>query len=164
MTLAAYRPATAADRVFIVSAWSSSYKAANAAGMIASEDWSTIMHRQIEKLLALPSVRTLVAFERSDPGFVYGFIVGDPDPQTRMVGTPPSPLTAPAVFYAYVKEPFRRVGIARGMFGALGIDPEATFFYACRTSVVSRVVDKIPRARWEPSVARYPKNQSKETA
>lgn len=160
MTLAAYRDATPADRTFIRSTWSSSYKAANAAGMIASEDWADVMHRQVDKLLDRSDVRAIVAFERADPTFLYGFIAGD------------TSSAVPIVFYVYVKEPYREAGRAdgkrvgdghaRGLFRALGVDPREPFLYACRTAVVTRLVDKIPRARWDPNVARYPKNQ-KET-
>ena len=145
MTIA-YRTALSSDRRFVVSAWSSSYKSANAAGMIWHEDWSTIMHGQIEKLLDRPGIRTAIAYENTDPDFVYGFICGD---------TPDEP---PVVMYVYVKEPYRKAGNARGMFAELGFDPRGSFVYACRTAVVSRLADKIPRARWSPEVARYPRN------
>lgn len=155
--IAAYRTATPADRQFVVSSWSSSYKASNSAGMIASEDWADVMHLQISKLLLRRDVRTVVAYEPSAPSFLYGFIAGD--------ATAP----VPVVFYVYVKEPYRKAGWrdgvrvgdghARGLLAALGIDPREPFLYACRTPVVTRLTDKIPRARWEPNAARYPKSK-----
>lgn len=160
MTL--YRDAKIDDRRFVVATWASSYKSAHAAGMIASEDWATIMHAQIEKLLDRPGVRTIVAYDRVARGqdFLYGFIAGDPS------------LLVPAVFYVYVKGPFRsqegadgkRSGPrhARGLFAALGVDPARSFRFACRTAVVSRLADKIPRGRFDPGVARY--QQHEETA
>lgn len=145
--IAAHRDAMSSDRAFIVSAWSSSFKASNSAGIIASEDWAGIMHGQLEKLLERRGVRAVVAYERTDPGFLYGFIVGDVS------------AGVPVVFYTYTKEPYRRTGIARRLFAALGVDPREPFLYACRTPAVTRMTDKIPRARWEPNVARYPKQQ-----
>lgn len=153
MTL--YRDAILDDRPFVVGTWSSSYKSAHAAGMIASEDWATIMHSQIEKLIDRPGTRTIVAYDRVSRGqdFLYGFVSGDPT------------LVVPVVFYLYVKGPFRsqedadgkRNGPrhARGLFAALGIDPAKSFRYACRTAILSRLADKIPRARFDPGAARY---------
>lgn len=153
MTL--YRDATsAADRDFVVATWSSSYKNAHAAGMIASEDWADIMHAQIRKLLDRPTTRAIVAYE--PPDFLYGFIAGDVSKTT-------GPL--PIVWYVYVKEPYRswlrpdgtRSGPrhARGLFRALGIDPNERFLYACRTQIVTRLGHKIRNAKFVPATARY---------
>ncbi len=156
MTL--YRDATHDDRRFIVSAWASSYKSAHAAGMIASEDWATIMHPQIAKLLSRAGTRAVIAYEpEGDLGdFTYGFIAGDPTHDL------------PIVFYTYVKEPFRSQPIAgqpgsrsgprhaRGLFSAIGIDPGKPFLYACRTAIVARISHKFDRrARFVPAAARY---------
>lgn len=150
-----YRDATPLDRAFVLASWASSYKNAHAAGMIASEDWPIVMHAQISKLLDRPGVRTIVAADsgrgrRND--FLYGFVAGALEP-------------TPAVFYLYVKSPYRsqpdgfggRTGPrhARALLSELGIDPEGPFVYACKTAVVSRLADKIPRARFVPGVARY---------
>lgn len=136
-----------ADRRFVVSAWSSSYKHAHTAGMIHTDDWATIMHAQIERLISQPSTSTIVAFESKDPDFVYAFISGD---TSRAV---------PIVFYAYVKEPYRRAGHARKLFAALGVDPSRRFWFACKTAIVSTLARSIPSARFDPELARYPKER-----
>ncbi|MCA1833031.1 MAG: hypothetical protein ABR520_11215 [Mycobacteriales bacterium] len=156
------------DRAFVIATWSSSYKSSHFAGMIAAEDWATVMHAQIGKLLDRPDTRTLVA--RGGRDFLYGFIAGDPDLRVT--------LSEPAggrrwvdveyvgvVHYVYVKDAFRseahpdgsRGGprIARGLLGALGIEPAQPFLYTCRTGVVARLQEKIPRARFAPAAARY---------
>ncbi len=121
--------------------------------MIASEDWPTIMHPQIAKLIDRPTTRTLVALE--PPDFLYGFISGDTSG------------SIPIIFYVYVKGPYRssdapggkRSGPrhARGLFAALGVDPARPFIYTCRTAVVTElaIADKIPLARFKPGPARY---------
>lgn len=136
------------ERAFVTSTWSSSYKGSHFAGLIASEDWAAIMHAQLGKLLDRPGTRTLVAGEPD--GFLYGFIAGD---TTRRL---------PIVYYVYVKDPFRELGYARGLFAALGVDPEQPFIYTCRTAIVSRIADKlpggankIPHATFAPAAARY---------
>lgn len=161
--MTAYRAATEDDRVFVRATWSSSYKNAHAAGMIASEDWPDVMHRQIDKLLARPGARAIVAYDRARPTFLYGHIVGDV--------TGPVPI----VFYVYVKEPYRstpraeggaRSGPrhARGLFEALGVDPARPFVYACKTAVISLLTSKIPRARFVPAAARYTTHNLQEQA
>jgi hypothetical protein len=142
-----HRPATADDRRFVVSAWSSSYKAAHTAGMIHTDDWATVMHRQIERLIARPEVKTIVAFERKDVSFVYGFVCGDPS----------GPV--PIIYYVYTKEPYRRSGHARGLFGAIGIDPVKRFEYTCSTAVISSMRHRLPSARFNPALARYSKDR-----
>lgn len=142
---------TAGDRRFVLSCWSASYKNAQAAGLIDAEDWSTIMHAQLGKLIDRPGTRTIIAFD--PPDHLYGFICGDTS----------HPM--PVVHYVYVKDPYRseeepgggRTGprIARGLFAALGVDPGAPLLYTCRTSISVRLADKIPYARFAPAAARY---------
>lgn len=163
MTL--YRPAESlADRAFVISTWSSSYKNAHTAGLIASEDWAGVMHAQIAKLIDRPGTRTIVAYDR--PSFLYGFICGD----TRD--------RIPVVHYVYVKAAYRAQQVApegeperweghrqaRGLFAALGVDPAATFLYTCKTSDVAdlHLANKIPLARFRPQAARYANYQSHE--
>lgn len=152
-----YREANLDDRRFVIGTWASSYKNAHHAGMIASEDWPGVMHRQIEKLITRPLVRTIVAYE--PPDFLYGFICGDASKRV------------PVVFYVYVKGPYRseetpdgsRSGPrhARGLFTALGVDPARPFLYTCRTAVVSRLYGKIPLSKFVPAAARYTNNQER---
>lgn len=146
-----FRAATAPDdRRFVITTWSSSFKTSYAAGLIQTEDWPTIMHAQIGKVLDRPGATTLVAYERTDPSFLYGFASADVTERGK-----------PIVFYVYVKEPYRRAGIARALFAELGINPSLPFVYACKTPAVTHVHDKIPRAKWNPLVARYPKEQQR---
>lgn len=156
-----YRSADSlSDRRFVTSTWSSSYKNAHAAGMIASEDWPDIMHAQIAKLINRPGTRTIVACDR--PSFYYGFICGDTSDRI------------PVVHYVYVKAAYRAQQIepgkwsgprhARGLFAALGVDPTTPFLYTCKTSDVAvlHLANKIPLARFKPGAARYVNYQSHE--
>jgi hypothetical protein len=129
------------ERAFVIATWASSYKHSHYAGLISSEDWASVMHGQLGKLLDRPTTRVLVAWD--PPAFLYGHIVGDTS----------SPM--PVVHYTYVKDPFREAGIARGLFAALGVDPARPFLYTCRTSMAARLADKIPFARLTPAAARY---------
>lgn len=161
MTIA-YRPAEPDDAQFIVSTWSRAYKKSRSAGIISSEDWPTVMHAQIAKLLQRPEMRVMVAYENTDPTFLYGFIAADAL-GGYLVANDRGELSidpAPVVFFCYVKEPYRKAGYARGMFAAIGIDPKRRFLYPCWTPVIQKVAGKIPLAKNDPNVARYPKNRS----
>ena len=120
--------------------------------MIAMEDFYTVMWPQVEKVLDREDCRTFVAYEDDQ---LYGFIALD-------TNTAPLP---PLVFYIYVKGPYRRwkpqPGIGRQLFAAAGIDPSRPFDYAYRTPEVSRLAVKIPLARHQPMLARFPKGQGR---
>lgn len=143
MTIA-YRPAEIEDATFVVPTWSRAYKESRSAGMIADEDWPIVMHPQIQKVLARPGVQTLIAYENTDPSFLYGYIVATPQTYPQVV------------FFTYVKEAYRRAGYARGLFAAIGIEPTSAFRYTCWTPVIPKLVDAgaIPRAKHVPGYAR----------
>ena len=145
MTIA-HRIATAADHDFIISSWSISYKKSHTAGIIQADDWATVMRPQFAKILARSGMRTVLAHAEDDANYFYGWIAGDASPQS-----------VPVVAYIYVKEPYRRKGIARGLFAALGVDPSKHFVYACKTGIVSELSSKIPFARFNNNDIRYSK-------
>ncbi len=155
----AYRHAIPADRRFIVSGWSSSYRLSLTAGMIAMDDWADVMHPQIEKVLRRPDCETIVAYETDDPGSGaqhYGFISADRSG------------TIPLLFYVYVKQAYRRgktlgmaIGIGRGLFRAAGIDPSAPLEYTYKTIAATELSRKIPLAKWRPLKARFSKDSPK---
>jgi hypothetical protein len=135
-----YRRATDGDRIFIDYGWLDSYRWAHAAGMIHMDDWRDVMLPQIAKVRSRPHAVTVVAEE---PTALVGFIVAEPHNDPALV------------FYVYVKEAYRKSGIARGLFRSVGIDPTSRFVYACKTAVVSELSGKLPRAKWDPYAARF---------
>jgi len=139
-----YRPAVPSDASIVIPLWSRGYKTSRQAGIIATEDWARTMHPQFQRLLNRPNVRTIVAYENTSPSFVYGFIAGDTSWHT------------PVVYFCYVKDAYRRAGYARGLMAALGVDPERPFRYLCWTPVIQKLTDKIPFAKHDPNLARYP--------
>jgi GNAT superfamily N-acetyltransferase len=143
----AFRPATLADRPFVVATWSASYKRSHSAGIIQTEDWAGIMHGQIEKVLAREGMRAVIAYDKRDQDYLYGWIAGDTTAST------------PVVAYVYVKEPYRRQGIARGLFSAFGVDPKRHFLYPCKTGIVAKLSSKVPLAKFNNNEIRYPKEQ-----
>lgn len=143
----AFRPAEPRDHDFVIGAWETSYRLADTAGMVLAVNWATVMREQFAQVIARPYVRTVVAYETDDPdpgiADLLGFIVAEPDE------------TPPLVYYAFVKENFRRSGIARRLFKAAGIDPAKQFHYACSTPWCLKLASKIPMGRWRPRRGRY---------
>lgn len=138
-----FRPAASpADRRFIVSTWSSSYKKCHSAGLIRAERWAAVMHPEFEAFLDREGAKTLLACEREDPAYCYGWIAGDTTEST------------PVVFYVYVLQPYRRTGIARSLFSAFGVDPKKYFVYVCAPPIARTLW---PQARFNPNEVRYPK-------
>lgn len=142
----AFRPATSADRDFVVGSWETSYRKAHTAGLILMEDWAKVMRAQLTKILDRDYVDCTVAFESDDPAFVYGYLVAEP-------GEAP-----PLVYWAYVKQPYRRQGLATALFKAAGIDPASRFDFVCSTPLVPRLSKAMPLAKWRPLLGRYSKD------
>lgn len=142
----AFRPAVPRDRDFIVGSWESSYQDAHTSGMVPMIMWAGVMRPIVEHYLDRPYTRCIVAYnpDDTDPlADLHGFICGEPDEKP------------PIVLFVYVKEAFRRAGIATKLFAALGIDPNRPFEYLCSTPVMPHLVRKVPFAKWKPNRARY---------
>lgn len=156
MSSIAYRDADLADRIgnrerrFVIDAWLKSFKGAHAAGLIDAYKWYEVMIPQLDLIWSRPGVRTMVAFNPEsrpdDAAGLYGFLCAEPDSEP------------PMVYYVCVKEAYRRMGIARGLFKAIGVSPTQRFLYACKTPALSypdNLATKAPLAKWDPIGARY---------
>lgn len=153
-----HRPISSqADRDFVVSSWSSSFRTSFAAGILDMEHYAEVMHAQIERYLDRPDVRTIIATPRRDPSTIYGFITADTTTQLEMLEDRRTRAWPALVYYCYVKAPYRRTGIARGLFEAVGVDVRRPFLYLCKTPWTSRLASKAPEAKWQPLVARFGK-------
>lgn len=137
-----------ADRVFVESTFLDNYRDSHAAGLIAMEDWKAVMAPQVRRILGRPGVRVYVASnpEESAEGRadLYGWIaVEDGHPK-------------PYVVFCYVKDPYRRLGIASRLLRAAGVDRGEPFMYATKTGIVSKLGRAMPLARWYPLIIRFP--------
>jgi hypothetical protein len=65
------------------------------------------------------------------------------------------------VHFVFVKSHVRGHGVARALFKVAGIDAQQPFLYTCKTSNVSKLekAGVMPRARWFPLSARFPKEK-----
>lgn len=131
---------------FIVDAWSKSLRDSDTAGPIQAKNWFRVIIPELIEVIDKPEVKTMVAYETGDPdrgADLYGFIVADPDDHP------------PLVYYVYVKAAYRRSGVARGLFGAIGINPNLPFNYTCSTDALYLFRRGIPMARFTPRLGRY---------
>lgn len=154
MTLA-FRPAAAPDLPFVIFSWLASFRDSHYAGLIAMEDWRDVMEPQILKALARPGVEVFVAYhpdEEDKTADLYGWLAVERGHER------------PFILYCYVKQNFRRMGIARRLFKAAGVDPTCDIAYACKTSVLSRLARVLPRARHTPHAARWPRERTPQGA
>lgn len=134
MTIA-FRPMVAADRQFVLSGWSSSYRTSIYAGLIRNSTWAEVMHREIGAIIDAPTTAVTVAIEPGEQDhegreFLYGFIAA------RNHG-------APYVYYVYVKKPYRYpkpFSIGRRLFEAAGVNLGEPFTFASRTAIGDRIL------------------------
>jgi hypothetical protein len=133
-------------RNFVLGAWSSSQRHCRDAGMITSRNYAKVMHAEISAICARPECRVHVATGDPGNGSVYlGFIAGEP--------------TEHVVYYCFVKDIYRRRGVARALFAELGVDPRSRFAYPSQTRTAKMLQVKFPLAVHDQAVARYPKEE-----
>jgi GNAT superfamily N-acetyltransferase len=155
----ALRNETPGDRKFVVSSWLDATRFTHSCGLIQMDDYYAVMWPQYEKALAREGMRTLVAYEETEPDFLYGFLAADPGDQ-RIPQHDGSVRWYPGlVLFVCVKQNYRREGIATKLFAAVGIKRDQPFLYACNTPQASRLESKFPLAKFNPNAARFPKEK-----
>lgn len=139
-------PATAAHRAFICNAWVESFRDAHAAGVIGDDRWRGVFWPEVERMMVRRDSVTLVGVDQGTRDTYYGFVCADP--------------TDAYLFYVYVKEAYRRLGYARALLSAVGLDVARPFRYACRTRTAPRLERVWPLAQWDPVGVRYEKREA----
>jgi hypothetical protein len=161
MTAIAFRRANLDDpneRRFLIDAWVGSYRDSYSAGIIHASDWYAVMIPTVERILNLPDVVTIVAYLPGAPAGadLIGFAVADVKRDPKLV------------YYVFVKLHYRRgarigivPGVARQLLDSIGVDAEQPFNYVCETLAVIklRAMNKIPFAKWKPTLGRFPKEE-----
>lgn len=144
----AYRKAEPHDLPFVVAAWKSSFRKTflsefeprgHARCSFPEDHYDPMMRDSIARILQRPGVDVVVAYhpgETERGADLYGFLCAE------LGGA------VPFVHYVYCKQAARRLGIARGMFHAVGVDPAGTFAYTYLTLAAQKLLPKVPRALW----------------
>lgn len=163
------------DRRFVIKSWIDSYKQSKSAGILMNQpfevggvafDFEAVMGATIGRLLDVEGVHVLVASNPLvlPPKDVHGFLVYEESPQITLYKYPSyervrTRSKLPLVHYVFMKKIYRGFGIAKSLFRAAGIKADEPFLYTCSTAISEQIkkANKIPRAQWEPSCARYAK-------
>lgn len=126
------RPASASDVAYIASTW--------AAGDSDLAHQTRRLHRVIGALLGRPAAFQMIAFDDQEPSVIVGWVCAE-----RGV-----------LHYIYVREPFRRVGIATLLLDVAGLG-KRDFQYSFRTPIGRAIVVRWPtRPRYDLLLAVEP--------
>lgn len=164
----AYRKATSEDLRFVIGSWTDSYRNAHMAGMIPMPMWSEVFPGFIAWMLRRPGVVVWVAYKPGETtADIYGWVAVETGitlpSRSRKNGhwqRENKPSDMPLVHYVFVKQAYRKLGMARRLLKHAGARMDEPFVYSCKTGVVSKL--PIPHAQWMPLVARYPKTKPQE--
>ena len=125
----AFRPLAAEDRAFVLSSWLRSYRYGSSFGRsFRNAEFFPGHHDVAERVLARSS--TVVAHLPDSPGVILGFLVHEPA----------------VLHYVYVKEQFRRLGIAWTLLAAAHLP--AAFRYTHATDDWQRLRSRFPSASY----------------
>jgi hypothetical protein len=152
MTALAFRPATDTDRRFVIGTFLDSFRSTHTAGLIQMADWNATMGPQAEKLFSRPGAEVIVAYKPGEesPSDAYGWLAHE------------TGHLWPLVTFLYVKEGYRRMGLAWRLLAQIGLDRMSPFRHAAWLE--RGLAEKVPRARWSPLSVRYPTSIERERA
>jgi GNAT superfamily N-acetyltransferase len=159
----AIRPAEPDDLPFIADSYAHSYRASHWAGTVPMHVWQRVARESFAWLLEEHEPMVLVAGEPKGPD-LYGWIAvqrGLVAPQRVRDGgrwqTRTLPL-GPIVHYVYVKEAYRRIGVARSLLRSAGVDPQSEVLMTHKTAAGVRALkDRSLSWRFNPLLARFPR-------
>lgn len=128
------------DHNFILSSWLKSFHGSKFAGSLAADVYWTAYGETIRRLLADPDIKVTVACTTDDADQILGYIVHADSAR------------APVVHYLYVKQTFRRLGIARQLMNKVLADRKY-FAYSFRTPAVA-YLPAAYSAQYDPKATR----------
>lgn len=96
------RPGYPADISFMYATWLKSYRTGSGLGLLSGKHVYFLTYNLIlDQILSRPRTKVLVAVNNEDSHVIYGYLVYEPG----------------ILHYVFVKEAFRRFGIARHLYG-----------------------------------------------
>jgi len=120
MASAILRDMVEADYPFLYSSWLKSYKPSRSVGPLPSNLYWSVVKETIEQILARKGIICKVACNSEDPEQIFGYLVAEDNG------------ALPVCHYLYVKQPFRRLGIARMLINAF-LAERRTFKHTFKT-------------------------------
>lgn len=127
------RPAIVEERRLIVSKWLDEYKRVPSAGTIPGNLFLTAYLPVLYSIMDHKDVSTTVATHAAAPDVVLGFAVTE-------VG-----FTRPVLHFCFVKDDYRKNGIATRLLKDAGINPKEPFFYTYETEYTRKSLRDSPR-------------------
>lgn len=147
MTSLAYRVAKPSDLEFVTKTFLDNFKTSPDAGWIAMSRWYEVMGREFADIVSRPGMTLVVAHHPTETTEeLYGWIAVERDYKLVRRDGRRALVAAdvPLVAYCFVKQDYRRNGIARGLMAAAGVADRWNF--AAETSALFelRRAGKIP--------------------
>ncbi len=134
------RDAMDSDIAFIYRSWIDSYHANSSIGDCPKSLFNREYKEVIDYILTFPTNGTKVACKPDEPDVIFGYVVYE---KAKLVGPY-------LVHYVYVKENFRKFGIARDLITSLAMDPR--FIVTHRTDVAKKILTKYPQILYNPFI------------
>lgn len=122
------RDAVEADAPFIFNSWLKAYRNSKVTQALQNEIYFNGQHKLIEGLVK--RAKFIIACNPADETQIYGYSVGETIDGVL------------CVHFVYVKEPYRKFGIATGLLLALGHIPGTAFVYTHRTHAAEKLEAK----------------------
>lgn len=127
------------DQAFIFSSWLRTYKHHSYfAKRIKHALFFKGHHAVIEHILEKPTTTVAIACPKGDLDTILGYLVYEPAKESR-----------PVIHFVFVKEPFRRMGMAKTLFKSQHIDINNIFFTHW-TFPVDELINKHPEMLYDP--------------
>lgn len=155
-----HRQMLPADLPFVKDAWMRSFRRERAAGVIPMSEYFTVYGLVLDTIIARPGCQVIIAASDAceEPEYnALGFLCFERGVSLRR-GAVDVRSSDAVVHYVYTKQAMRKMGVASFLFSAAGIDAARPFFYTFDTADARRLRAKIPDARCNPLIARYPKD------
>lgn len=133
-----FRPSVKADESFIFSTWLRSYKhSSRFAQHIPSRTYFARHHKIIERIMGFPQTETVVCSPKDKADTILGYLV--------FTHVHPRPV----IHFVYVKVPFRKFGVAKGLLEEANIHLDGAV-YTHRTDNLEWVEQRFPGLQYDP--------------
>jgi hypothetical protein len=122
----------------VVESWLASYRRSPWAGAVPNNLYDAVYSDTIRQLVERGAALWL-AHNPSRPDHILGYLCSEVTSDG-----------VPVVHFAFVKDLYRRQGIAASLFEAAGINPATKYFYTFKTGAEKH----FPGGRYQPAIAR----------
>lgn len=132
-----YVPASETEKGFVYSTWLKNYKFSSYfAKRIKHAVFYKGHHQIVTHILEKPEVKTFVANPKNDPDTILGFLTCETGEK-------------PVVHFVFVKDAFRKMGVATALMRHAEIDP-SNLTFTHWTLPVDELIRKFPEMIYDP--------------